>query len=304
MITIFHQGSIANTVDIERQSSRLDDVGKGLSRDVAAELKPTMPFQQIAVHPIDDAGTKDCKKKELQSQSSPEKKKDLAKETHHANSPTPKLSERCETRLSMTSSVGDTCRICHCDISEYDVTSAMISPCLCAGSMKYVHQACLQKWLKNSDKKSCELCHFDYKMTTKLKPFPKWERLQMTRVEKRKIICSVTFHVIAITCVIWSLYVLIDRTTEEVEMGALNWPFWTKLIVVAIGFFGGLVFMYVQCKMYLRYCQKWRAYNRIIHIESVTEEERIKYIELAVIKRKIPDEDHGVSNLGFEIDSL
>ncbi|XP_076073290.1 E3 ubiquitin-protein ligase MARCHF8-like isoform X1 [Mytilus galloprovincialis] len=283
------------------------DIVIAVSDNVTAESKTAMPFQQIAVHPIgDDAScTKDSKKKE-KSPSSPVKKKESesTKETHHANSPTPKATERCETRLSMTSSTGDTCRICHCDVSEYDTTSPMISPCLCAGSMKFVHQACLQKWLKNSDKRSCELCHFHYKMTTKLKPFPKWERLQMSRVEKRKITCSVTFHVIAITCVIWSLYVLIDRTTEEVEMGALNWPFWTKLIVVAIGFFGGLVFMYVQCKMYLRYCQKWRSYNRIIHIENLTDGERIKFIELAVIKKKIPDEDHGVSNLGFEIDSL
>lgn len=31
--------------------------------------------------------------------------------------------------------------------------------------------------------------------------------------------CSVTFHVIAITCVVWSLYVLIDRTAEEIKQG-------------------------------------------------------------------------------------
>lgn len=46
-----------------------------------------------------------------------------------------------------------------------------------------------------------------------------WERLQMTASERRKIMCSVTFHVIAITCVVWSLYVLIDRTTEEIKHG-------------------------------------------------------------------------------------
>ena len=80
--------------------------------------------------------------------------------------------------------------------------------------------------------------------------------------------CSVTFHVIAITCVIWSLYVLIDRTTEEIKAGNLEWPFWTKLIVVAIGFTGGLVFMYVQCKMYVQLCKRWRAYNRVIHIQD------------------------------------
>lgn len=41
----------------------------------------------------------------------------------------------------------------------------------------------------------------------------------MTASERRKIMCSVTFHVIAITCVVWSLYVLIDRTAEEIRQG-------------------------------------------------------------------------------------
>ena len=101
-----------------------------------------------------------------------------------------------------------------------------------------------------------------------------WEKLDMTPAERRKVVCSVTFHVIAITCVIWSLYVLIDRTTEEVEAGSLLWPFWTKLIVVAIGFTGGVVFMYVQCKMYYTLCKKWRTYNKVILVESISEEER------------------------------
>ena len=83
----------------------------------------------------------------------------------------------------------------------------------------------------------------------------------MTTVERRKIMCSVTFHIIAITCVIWSLYV-------QIREGILEWPFWTKLIVVAIGFTGGLVFMYVQCKMYVQLCRRWRAYNRVIYIQD------------------------------------
>lgn len=91
----------------------------------------------------------------------------------------------------------------------------------------------------------------------------------MSTVERRKIMCSVTFHIIAITCVIWSLYVLIDKTTQEISEGRLEWPFWTKLIVVAIGFTGGLVFMYVQCKMYVQLCRKWKAYNRVIYIQNL-----------------------------------
>lgn len=93
----------------------------------------------------------------------------------------------------------------------------------------------------------------------------------MSPVEQRKVLCSITFHVVAITCVVWSLYVLIDRTAEEMRTGVLEWPFWTKLIVVAIGFTGGLVFMYVQCKMYVQLFKRWRAFNRIIYVQNAPE---------------------------------
>ena len=93
----------------------------------------------------------------------------------------------------------------------------------------------------------------------------------MSSLEKRKLFCSVTFHMVAITCVVWSLYVLIDRTAEEVRLGDLAWPFWTKLVVVAIGFTGGLVFMYIQCKVYVHLCRKWKAYNRIIVVQDAPE---------------------------------
>ena len=119
----------------------------------------------------------------------------------------------------------------------------------------------------------------------------------MSSMERRKLACSVTFHAVAFTCVIWSLYVLIDRSAEEYNSGQLQWPFWTKLVVVAIGFtgtnfgvtrfpsndydlimflflflfllsIGGVVFMYVQCTMYLTLCRRWRAYNRVILVQN------------------------------------
>merc|ERR1712106_1303691 len=106
-------------------------------------------------------------------------------------------------------------------------------------------------------------------MQSKVKPLTEWEKLDMSSLERRKLCCSVTFHLVAVTCVVWSLYVLIDRTTEEIESGELQWPFWTKLIVVAIGFTGGLVFMYVQCKVYTQLCGKWKAFNRVILVKDL-----------------------------------
>uniref|UniRef100_A0A7N4V055 RING-type E3 ubiquitin transferase n=1 Tax=Sarcophilus harrisii TaxID=9305 RepID=A0A7N4V055_SARHA len=163
----------------------------------------------------------------------------------------------------------EVCRICHC---EGDDENPLITPCRCTGTLRFVHQACLHQWIKSSDTRCCELCKYDFIMETKLKPLRKWEKLQMTTSERRKIVCSVTFHVIAITCVVWSLYVLIDRTAEEIKQGndngVLEWPFWTKLVVVAIGFTGGLVFMYVQCKVYVQLWRRLKAYNRVIFVQN------------------------------------
>ena len=44
----------------------------------------------------------------------------------------------------------------------------------------------------------------------------------MTTSKRRKIFCSVTFHVIAITCMVWSLYMLIDQMAEEIKQGNGN----------------------------------------------------------------------------------
>nr|XP_002733112.1 PREDICTED: E3 ubiquitin-protein ligase MARCH8-like [Saccoglossus kowalevskii] len=178
---------------------------------------------------------------------------------------------RCQSAVSVVSSNADICRICHC---EGDNEFPLITPCLCAGSLKYVHQQCLQHWIKSSDTKTCELCKFELFMESKLKPIAKWEQLEMSSSERRKIMCSVSFHMIAITCVVWSLYVLIDRTTEEIRQGALEWPFWTKLVVVAIGFTGGLVFMYVQCKVYVQLWRRLKAYNRVIYVQDCPEAKR------------------------------
>ncbi|XP_068176885.1 uncharacterized protein marchf1 isoform X2 [Antennarius striatus] len=165
----------------------------------------------------------------------------------------------------------EVCRICHC---EGDDEFPLIMPCRCTGSLSFVHQACLNQWIKSSDTRCCELCKFDFVMETKLKPLRKWEKLHMSKNERRKIFCSVLFHLIAIVCMLWSVYVLVKRTAEEIRLGkngVLEWPFWTKLIVVAIGFTGGLIFMYIQCKVYLQLWRRLKAFNRIITVQNCPE---------------------------------
>jgi len=40
--------------------------------------------------------------------------------------------------------------------------------------------------------------------------------------------------------------IFVEKTQQELQEGDMKWAFWAKLIVVGVGFTGGLVFMYVQ----------------------------------------------------------
>uniref|UniRef100_A0A8R1HUZ7 RING-type E3 ubiquitin transferase n=1 Tax=Caenorhabditis japonica TaxID=281687 RepID=A0A8R1HUZ7_CAEJA len=48
------------------------------------------------------------------------------------------------------------CRVCRGN------DGSLYYPCLCTGSIKYVHQECLVEWLKYSKKEVCELCNHKY----------------------------------------------------------------------------------------------------------------------------------------------
>lgn len=102
---------------------------------------------------------------------------------------TPLLSHKnslpCQISLSSTSSkttadYPDICRICH---SEETHDEPLISPCLCLGTMQYLHQACLQRWIKSAGVKSCELCKFDFLMHSEIKPFKQVRREFFGQVE-------------------------------------------------------------------------------------------------------------------------
>lgn len=49
----------------------------------------------------------------------------------------------------------DICRVCR---SEAASDRPLFYPCVCTGSIKYIHQECLVQWLKYSKKEYCELC--------------------------------------------------------------------------------------------------------------------------------------------------
>ncbi|KAM5156901.1 E3 ubiquitin-protein ligase MARCHF6 isoform 4-T4 [Mantella aurantiaca] len=56
----------------------------------------------------------------------------------------------------------DICRVCR---SEGTMEKPLYHPCVCTGSIKFIHQECLVQWLKHSRKEYCELCKHRFAFT-------------------------------------------------------------------------------------------------------------------------------------------
>lgn len=69
-----------------------------------------------------------------------------------------------ETSGSVSIAVNE-CRICQSSGDE-----ALINPCKCSGSAKWVHESCMVKWFQISETSSCELCARDVLIKKKIKP--------------------------------------------------------------------------------------------------------------------------------------
>ncbi|XP_055839247.1 uncharacterized protein LOC129907179 [Episyrphus balteatus] len=68
------------------------------------------------------------------------------------------LNNNTESISSLKSIGSFVCRICH----NAEHPDRLVSPCICKGSLTYVHTYCLEHWISTSGKTKCELCQFQY----------------------------------------------------------------------------------------------------------------------------------------------
>lgn len=57
---------------------------------------------------------------------------------------------------------GDICRVCRCEAQS---DRPLFHPCICTGSIKWIHQDCLMQWMRYSRKEYCELCGHRFSFT-------------------------------------------------------------------------------------------------------------------------------------------
>lgn len=105
-------------------------------------------------------------------------------------------------------------------------------------------------------------------MSIKYKPLYKWGSLNVSPGERRKLICNSVFNLVSMVFIFWSIYVLIERAALDARHGQIDWSFYVKISVVTIGLIIGVIFLFVQLKLYFSIFMKWRQSNRIIVIRD------------------------------------
>ncbi|KAL5963421.1 E3 ubiquitin-protein ligase MARCHF8 [Taenia solium] len=118
------------------------------------------------------------------------------------------------------------CRICYdsngsTNDREVEPRGRLIAPCLCTGSVKYVHQWCIQHWIQLSRSRRCELCHFKYCIRKQAK---KNKEVVMQNSK------SYTFEITALLLTGWSVVVAFSHNPTELLL-SLFFPGLLGLII-------------------------------------------------------------------------
>ncbi|KAH9244286.1 hypothetical protein BASA81_018320 [Batrachochytrium salamandrivorans] len=71
----------------------------------------------------------------------------------------PELLKLPELQEPSTDDFEHICRVCRFPSADDD---PLFHPCKCSGSMKFVHQLCLEEWLAHSGKQHCEICNHPF----------------------------------------------------------------------------------------------------------------------------------------------
>lgn len=174
------------------------------------------------------------------------------------------------------------CRICQ--LPSLEPSNHLISPCRCLGSIRYVHNPCLLKWLEVSARKHsgppcCELCQFQY---LRHKKFVVSHFLFPSCSTRDKILHAVFTVAIAVMVACAAVTILCfkqDRVTKPKVVGQTTQWSPSELMTLSCGvlfFLAFFVAMYVEVKAKYTIYQLICKFCYMNHEWSIEEYDRRK----------------------------
>ncbi|CAG5094221.1 Oidioi.mRNA.OKI2018_I69.XSR.g13361.t1.cds [Oikopleura dioica] len=174
------------------------------------------------------------------------------------------------------SALNNICRFC------MNPGDNLIVPCNCKGSMKFVHNSCLIKWIIHSDKKQCEICKYEYQIKESRRPIYLWGFSGVSRTDIRRCVRGILMLLIALASLVGGVFLIFMDSEEELNSAAhpanVTSPtplvekdreaFFGKLAIIAFTLLGTAFFLVVQCTWFKKFYDKLARVNREIKIDA------------------------------------
>uniref|UniRef100_A0A0R3VWQ0 RING-CH-type domain-containing protein n=1 Tax=Taenia asiatica TaxID=60517 RepID=A0A0R3VWQ0_TAEAS len=161
------------------------------------------------------------------------------------------------------------CRICH--DTDVDSCGPLIAPCLCDGSLKHVHQTCLQHWIDISQLKRCELCHFEFEIRKCPKPNAKQSCCALSRRQLYLFSVFEPTTLLLAALAIWWFVFTFSHSTASMPPAPMSPALYVAAIVVAFTFFH-FVGLFVCWIVY--FCKYEKERRQIEYVDMVQEPSR------------------------------
>ncbi|XP_034478405.1 uncharacterized protein LOC117784705 [Drosophila innubila] len=184
------------------------------------------------------------------------------------------LNVECEASQSSDSmpSIGSlVCRICH----NADNPEQLVSPCLCKGSLTYVHVHCLERWISTSRCTICELCQFHYNTEqtlryTCLQSLRLWYSRAMSRralqedCQMFSLLTLVAFGIIGTLLVGIQYYALHTQSWGLSKLWTKSWMLFFLLMTITVYFANVYMLIKSQLTPWYRWWQSARDIKLIL----------------------------------------
>ncbi|KAL7723381.1 hypothetical protein ACLKA6_019944 [Drosophila palustris] len=189
----------------------------------------------------------------------------------HLN-PNPNLDCQASQSSDSMPSIGSlVCRICH----NADNPEQLVSPCLCKGSLTYVHVHCLERWISTSRCTICELCQFHYNTEqtlryTCLQSLRLWYSRAMSRralqedCQMFSLLTLVAFGIIGTLLVGIQYYALHTQSWGLSKLWTRSWMLFFLLMTITVYFANVYMLIKSQLTPWYRWWQSARDIKLIL----------------------------------------
>merc|ERR1712124_31493 len=154
------------------------------------------------------------------------------------------------------------CRICQ----DGNSLEPLVNACDCSGSIGLVHAICLEKWLSQSARDSCELCQYEFETVKKQKNFCQFlTRADLPSIEKHYILADTACFIVLTPLGLASSYLCLRGANQYYN----NNDFWAGFALVLLSTFLTLLYVFwvsIAIRYHYRSFKEWQKESIEIRI--------------------------------------